>query len=191
MSGFPFPNSTNKWIGVPEAKHPLIQDLIRLWEESPGYILPQNSFIKDRAKLESFIDALIENQKQKLQMPAKPPVVMSKSSAPALLNTPTKNEAANKGQDAAWEKSLVSALAMTRIDPKPSESKLPAIPEFPDLTKIPGAAEKFADLKALENISLETKKEAPAALNIHILILYGLSLSAFILSIIAFKSRFF
>lgn len=189
MSSFPFPNSSNKWIGIPEAKHPLIQDLIRLWEECPGYILPQNSFIKDRAKLESFIDALVENQKQKAQTPAKPPVVMAKS---PVLNTPIKSEAATKGQDAAWEKNLMSALAMNRMESKgPQDSKLPAIPEFPDLAKIPGVADKLADLKALDNIALEPKKIAPTPMNIHILILYGLSLSAFMISIFLLKARFF
>jgi hypothetical protein len=187
---FPFPNSTNKWTGLVEAKHPLIQDLIRLWEESPGYILPQNSFIKDKAKLEAMIDSLIEMQKQKAQLPAK--ALLNKPAVATVANAPAKTNQKSE-EDTQWEKSLSSALAMTRVNPtQNTDSKLPPIPAFPDLTKIPGAAEKLAELKVLDTIAIaEPKKEIAKPINIHILILYGLSLSAFILSIIAFKSRFF
>lgn len=179
-------------MGIPEAKHPLIQDLIRLWEESPGYILPQNSFIKDKAKLEAMIDSLVEMQKQKVQLP--PTALLNKPAVGVISTAPISAKTNHKSlEDTQWEKSLSSALAMTRVNPtQNTDSKLPPVPAFPDITKIPGAAEKLAELKVLDSITIpETKKEIAKPINIHILILYGLSLSAFILSIIAFKSRFF
>lgn len=189
MSGLPFPNSTNKWSGLSESKHPLIQDLIRIWEESPGYILPQNSFIKDKVKLEALIDSLIEMQKQKVQLPAKALLVKAPSmEAPAHVEQ--KAAPLEKSEeDKNWEKNLASALAVTRINPKAaSDSKVPKLPAFPDLAKIPGAAEKLAELKVLDNV-VEQPKEAPKAMNVHLIVLYALSLSALIIALIAYRSR--
>lgn len=190
MSSLPFPNSTNKWSGLSESKHPLIQDLIRIWEESPGYILPQNSFIKDKAKLEALIDSLIEMQKQKAQLPAKALLVRPTSASAAISSTASKAAPVEKSEeDKSWEKNLASALAVTRINPKAgSDSKVPAIPAFPDLSKIPGAAEKLAELKVLDNV-IEPPKAIPKTINIHVIILYAISLSAFIISLIAYRSR--
>lgn len=186
MSGFPFPTSTNKWMGVTEAKHPLIQDLIKLWEESPGYILPQESFIKDRAKLEAFIDALIDMQKQKALMPAK--VAMPKPSV--VSGAASNSEAASKGEDPNWEKNLASALAMTKVNtttkvsaPMPAPLALPA-----DLVKDPKLQGKLAELKRLEPLPTPVvQTETPRTKNIHLIILYAVSLSAFVLACIALR----
>ncbi len=182
MSGFPFPTSTHKWMGVPEAKHPLIQDLIKLWEESPGYILPQQSFIKDRPKLEAFIDALIEMQKQKAMMPAK--VAMAKPSV--VSGAVSNNEAASKVEDPNWEKNLASALAMSKVTttnkasaPMPAPLALPV-----DLVKDARLQDKLAELKKLEPLPI-TQTKAPKAKNIHLIILYAISMSAFVLACVA------
>jgi len=185
MSGFPFPTPTHKWMGIPEAKHPLIQDLIKLWEESPGYILPQQSFIKDRPKLEAFIDALVEVQKQKALMPAK--VAIAKPAVSAAANN---IEAASKGEDPNWEKNLASALAMSKVNttnkanaPMPAPLALPA-----DLAIDPKLQGKLAELKRLEPLPMAVPQtETPRTKNIHLIILYAVSLSAFVLACIALK----
>ncbi|MEZ4815570.1 MAG: hypothetical protein R3A80_10255 [Bdellovibrionota bacterium] len=182
MTGFPFPNSSNKWTGMAEAKHPLIQDLIKLWEESPGYILPQSSFIKDRTKLEAFIDSLIEAQKQKSLAPVKTP-------APQKAKMP---EPAEKKSDEDWEKNLASALALTKVELKKNEGR-PSVHTNPipantgEFLKVPlKAQEKLAALKIVETLP-PVDTNAPKVFNYHLIILYAVSMSAFILSLVALK----
>lgn len=169
MSGLPFPVSNHKWVLIQEARHPLIQDLIKIWEESPGYILPQNSFIKDKARLENFIDALIELERNRLKVPLRP----VKDQAPE--------------SDPNWEKNLMKALSSAAVaTPKPAEKS--SIPKI-NLTelKIPGLEEKFAKLKEPVVDLLPEKAVNQRPTSLHLIFLYAISLSAFALACYAIK----
>ena len=190
MSGFSFPSSQNKWTGIAEAKHPLIQELIKLWEESPGYILPQGSFIKDKAKLEALIDSLIEAHKQK---PLATKVAPVKAVAPV------------EAEDAEWEKKLLRELSSAKLQTKmpPKADVTAPLPPLPDLTKlaIPKgdkavSEEKLAQLKLISQVSPElkidtsiiengTKPASRGRSSVHLIILYAISGTAFILALIA------
>ncbi len=194
MSGFPFPTSTHKWQGMSEAKHPLVRDLIKLWEESPGYILPQGSFISDRTKLEALIDSVIEMQKQKANMPVR-------SVAPKAVESENKNP-----DDPDWEKKLVRALSSTAVATKKVElSKVPALAGMPPLPGVPNlptvksggpalpaaAEERFAKLKMAEPAPLIVPQTVAPPQNItkHLMVLYALCASAFIIACYSLFAR--
>jgi len=199
MAGIPsFPKSSNKWEKILEAKHPLIQDLIRVWDESPGYILPEWSFIRDKVKLGKLIDSMIEYEQQKKIAAAQPKVAPQNSpddphweknlkqaiSTVALAN-------AKKAESASPLAKIPGLAAIAGLGEKPTETKVPELPSSPPaLPKLPPVAEeKLAKLK-LMNAPVESAPKVAATENptsIHFILLYAISVSAFILACYAIK----